>query len=50
MSPQQPNRLTRSEFLRTATGTVAAAATATSLGFPAPALSRTVVATKAGAA
>jgi CubicO group peptidase (beta-lactamase class C family) len=38
MSPQQqPNRLTRSEFLRTATGTVAAAATVSSLGFPAPA-------------
>src|SRR3954464_2244772 len=39
MSPQQqPNRLTRSEFLRTATGTVAAATAATSLvGFPAPA-------------
>ena len=34
---QQPNRLTRSEFLRAATGTVAAAATATSLGLPAPA-------------
>jgi hypothetical protein len=25
MSPQQPNRLSRSEFLRAATGTVAAA-------------------------
>ena len=37
MSPQQPNQLTRSEFLRTATGTVAAAATVSSLGFPAPA-------------
>jgi CubicO group peptidase (beta-lactamase class C family) len=37
MSQQQPNRLTRSEFLRAATGTVAAAATATSLGLPAPA-------------
>jgi CubicO group peptidase (beta-lactamase class C family) len=39
MSPQrQPNRLTRSEFLRTASGTVAAATAATSLvGFPAPA-------------
>lgn len=37
MPPQQPNRLTRSEFLRAATGTVAAAATASSLGFPAPA-------------
>ena len=37
MSQQQPNRLTRSEFLRTATGTVAAATAATSLGFPAPA-------------
>src|SRR5919107_704499 len=35
---QQPNRLTRSEFLRTASGTVAAATAATSLvGFPAPA-------------
>jgi CubicO group peptidase (beta-lactamase class C family) len=38
---QQPNRLTRSEFLRAATGTVAAAATATSLGFPAPAEAKT---------
>ncbi len=39
---QQPNRLTRSEFLRTATGTVAAAATASSLvGFPAPAEAKT---------
>jgi CubicO group peptidase (beta-lactamase class C family) len=38
MSQQQPNRLTRGEFLRAATGTVAAAATATSLaGLPAPA-------------
>jgi CubicO group peptidase (beta-lactamase class C family) len=38
MRPQQPNRLTRSEFLRAATGSVAAAATATSLvGFPGPA-------------
>jgi CubicO group peptidase (beta-lactamase class C family) len=35
---QQPHRLTRSEFLRTASGTVAAATAATSLlGFPAPA-------------
>jgi CubicO group peptidase (beta-lactamase class C family) len=41
MSQQQPNRLSRSEFLRTATGTVAAAATATSLGFPAPAEAKT---------
>lgn len=38
MSQQQPNRLTRSEFLRTASGTVAAATAATSLvGFPVPA-------------
>ena len=39
MSQQQPNRLTRSEFLRAATGTVAAAATATTslVGFPAAA-------------
>ena len=37
MCPQQPNRLTRSEFLRTATGSVAAAAAASSLSFPAPA-------------
>ena len=36
---QQPNRLTRSEFLMAATGTVAAAATATSLaGLPASAV------------
>jgi CubicO group peptidase (beta-lactamase class C family) len=42
MSQQQPNRLSRSEFLRTATGSVAAAATATSLvGFPAPAEAKT---------
>jgi CubicO group peptidase (beta-lactamase class C family) len=40
MCPQQPNRLTRSEFLRTATGTVAAAA-ATSLILPTPAGART---------
>ena len=38
MSQQQPNRLTRSEFLLAATGTVAATATATSLaGLPSPA-------------
>jgi hypothetical protein len=41
MSQQQPNRLTRGEFLLAATGTVAAA-TATSLaGFPAPAGAKT---------
>jgi CubicO group peptidase (beta-lactamase class C family) len=44
MCPQQPNRLTRSEFLRTATGTVAAAATATSLvGLPAAVEAQTSV-------
>jgi CubicO group peptidase (beta-lactamase class C family) len=37
MCPQQPNRLTRSEFLKTATGTVAAAAAASSLSLPAKA-------------
>src|SRR5918998_520485 len=41
MSPQQqPNRLTRSAFLRTATGTVAATA-ASLVGFPAPAEAKT---------
>src|SRR4051812_1096294 len=34
---QQPNRLTRSEFLRTASGTVAAATATSLVGFPAPA-------------
>jgi CubicO group peptidase (beta-lactamase class C family) len=38
MSPQQrPNRPTRSEFLRTATGTLAATAATSLVGFPAPA-------------
>ena len=38
MSPQQqPNRLTRSAFLRTATGTVAATAATCLVGFRAPA-------------
>jgi CubicO group peptidase (beta-lactamase class C family) len=37
---QQPNRLTRSEFLRTATGTVAATAATSLVGFPAPAEAR----------
>jgi CubicO group peptidase (beta-lactamase class C family) len=37
MSQQQPNRLTRSEFLKTATGTVAAATATSLVGFPAPA-------------
>jgi CubicO group peptidase (beta-lactamase class C family) len=41
MCPQQPNRLTRSEFLKTATGTVAAAAAASSLTLPAPAEAKT---------
>jgi CubicO group peptidase (beta-lactamase class C family) len=41
MCPQQPNQLTRSEFLRTATGTVAAAAAATPLSLPVPAGAKT---------
>jgi CubicO group peptidase (beta-lactamase class C family) len=36
MSQQQPNRLTRSEFLRAATGTVAAATATSLVGYPAP--------------
>src|SRR5829696_6616845 len=37
MCPQQPNRLTRSDFLRVATGTVATATATSLVGFPAPA-------------
>ncbi len=47
MCPQQPKSFTRRAFLRAATGTVAAAATATSLGFPAAAEAET---SSAGAA